>query len=117
MEGLHKRVGEIRMPDEILTIEEVHAIDRTLEQEHAHARTKADRKRIGKMGPWISGGACTGPRGEEMLLIDLHRMAKSVGGFVKKESVHPHFKFVMLGSTEGVQEDGHKFAIPCGKET
>jgi hypothetical protein len=49
MAGLHTRVGEIRMPDEmpdeILTIEEVHAIDRTLEREHIHARaTKADQK-------------------------------------------------------------------------
>jgi hypothetical protein len=43
MEGLHKRVlGEIRMPDKILTIEEVHAIDRALERECMHARTKAD---------------------------------------------------------------------------
>jgi hypothetical protein len=117
VEGLHKRVGEIRMPDKILTIEEVHATDRTLEREHTHARTKDDQKRISEMGTWIGGGACTGLRGEEMLLIDLHGTAKSVDRFMKKESVNPHFKFVMLGRTEGVQEDGCKFAIPCVKET
>jgi hypothetical protein len=33
MEGLHKRVGEIRMPDKILRIEEVHGIDRALERD------------------------------------------------------------------------------------
>jgi hypothetical protein len=33
MEGLHKRVGEFRMPDKILTIEQIHAIDRILERE------------------------------------------------------------------------------------
>jgi hypothetical protein len=117
MEGLHKRVGEIRMPDKILTIEEVHAIDRTLEREYIHARTKIDRKRISEMGTWINGGVCTGLRGEEMLLIDLYGTAQSVTRFMKKESLDPHFKFIILGRTKGVQEDGHKFAIPCVKET
>ena len=68
MEGLHKRVGEIRMPDKILTIEEIHATDRILEREFAHARTKEDRKRISELGTWFSGGVCTGLRGEEMPL-------------------------------------------------
>jgi hypothetical protein len=115
MEGLHKkRVGEIRMLEKILTIiEEAHAVDRTLEREHIRARTKADQKRISEMGT----GACTGLRGEEMSLIDLHGTAKSVARFMKKESVDPHFKFVTLGRTRGVQENGHKFAIPCVKET
>jgi hypothetical protein len=117
VEGLGKRVGEIRMPDNILTIEEVHAIDRALERECAHARTKADRKRISEMGAWISGGVCTGLRGEEMSLIDLHGTAKSASRFMKKDSTDPHFKFVILGRTKGVQEDGHKFATPCVKET
>jgi hypothetical protein len=117
MEGLHKRVGEIRMPDKILTIEEVHAIDRTLERECIHARTEAARKRISEMGAWISGGVCTGLRGEEMSLIDLHGTAKSASRFMKKDSIDPHFKFVILGRTKGVQEDGHKFAMPCVKET
>jgi hypothetical protein len=70
MEGLHKRVEEIRMPDKILMIEEVHAINWTLEQEFKHAWTRAERKRIREMGTWLIGGVCTGLRGEEMLLID-----------------------------------------------
>jgi hypothetical protein len=44
-------------------------------------------------------------------------MAKSVTQFMKADSADPHFKFVVLGRTKGVQEDGHKFAIPCVKET
>jgi hypothetical protein len=44
LEGLHKSVGEIRMPDKILTIEEVHAIDRTPEREFKHARTQVAKK-------------------------------------------------------------------------
>jgi hypothetical protein len=116
MEGLHKRVGEIRMPDRILSIEEVHAIDRTLEREWKHARSRVDQKRISEMGTWMSGGVCTGLRGEEMLLIDLYGTAKSVTQFMKSDSPDPHFKFVIIGRTKGVQEDGHKFAIPCVKE-
>jgi hypothetical protein len=50
MEDLHKRVGEIRMPDIILTIEEIHAIDKMMEGEWKHAGTKVDKKRISKMG-------------------------------------------------------------------
>jgi hypothetical protein len=117
MEGLHKRVVEIRMPDRILTIEEVHAIDRMMEREYKHARTKMDQKWISEMGAWISGGVCMELRGEEMLLIVLFSTAKSVSQFMKKDSPDPHFKFVIIGRTKGVQEDGHKFAIPCIKET
>jgi hypothetical protein len=83
MEGLHKCVREIRMPDRILSIEEVHTIDRTLEREWKHARTRMDKKRISKMGAWIIGSVCTGLRGEEMLLINLFGTAKSVAQFMK----------------------------------
>jgi hypothetical protein len=117
MEGLHKRVGEIRMPDKILTTEEIHAIDRTLEREFAHARAKEDQKRISELGTWFSGGMCTGLRGEEMLLIDLYGTAKSVKQFMKEGVEDPHFKFVILGHTKGVQENGHKFAMPCVRVT
>jgi hypothetical protein len=117
MEGLHKRVGYIRMPDRILAIEEVHAIDRMIKRKWKHARTKVDQNRISKMGAWLSGGVCTGLRGEEMLLIDLYGTAKSVTQFMKSDSPDPHFKFVIIGRTKGVQEDSHKFAIPCVKET
>jgi hypothetical protein len=117
MEGLHKRVGEIRMPDRILTIEEIHAIDQCLEREFVHAKGKEDQKRLSELGTWFSGGICTGLRGEEMLLIDLYGTAKSVAQFMKEDASDPHFKFVILGRTKGVQEDGHKFAIPCVKVT
>jgi hypothetical protein len=117
MEGLHKRVGEIRMPDKILTIEEVHAIDRMMEREWKHTRTRQDKKRISEMATWSIGGVCTGLREEEMLLIDLYGTGKSVSQFMKSDAADPHFKFIIIGRTKGVQEDGHKFAIPCVKET
>ena len=59
MEGVHhdkRRVGKIRMPEIFLTIDEIHAIDRVLEREILHARTKEDRKRISELGTWIIGG-------------------------------------------------------------
>jgi hypothetical protein len=52
-----------------------------------------------------------------MLLIDLFGTAKSVAQFMRKYLVDPHFKFVIFGRIKGVQEEGHKFAIPCVKET
>jgi hypothetical protein len=69
------------------------------------------------MGTLISGGVCTGLRGEEMLLIDLFGTAKSILQFMVKDSADPHFKFVIIGRTKGVQEDGHKFATPRVRET
>jgi hypothetical protein len=117
MEGLHKRVREIRMPDKILTIEEVHVIDQMMEREWKHASARPDKNRISEMAPWISGGVCMGLRGEEMLLIDLYGTAKSMSQFMKSDSPDPHFKFIIISRTKGVQEDGHKFAIPCIKET
>jgi hypothetical protein len=69
------------------------------------------------MGAWIIGGVCTGLRGEEMLLVDLFGTVKSATQFMKKDSVDPHFKFVIIGQTKGVQEDAHKFAIPCIRTT
>jgi hypothetical protein len=117
MEGVHKRVGEIRMPDKILTTDEIHATDQILEREFSYAASEEDRKRISELGTWFSGGVCTGLRGEEMLLIDLHGTAKSVAQHMKETDSDPHFKFVMLGRTKGAQEDGHKFAIPCVKIT
>jgi hypothetical protein len=116
MEGFHKRSGEIRMPDKILTIEEVHTINWMMEREWKHSRTKLDKICISQMGTWSSGRACSGLRGEEMLLINLFRTTKSVIKFMKTDSPDPHFKFVILGRTKGAQEDGHKFAIPCVKE-
>jgi hypothetical protein len=52
-----------------------------------------------------------------MLLIDIFGTAKSAEKCMKKDSPDPHFKFVIIGRTKGIQEDGHKFAIPCVKES
>jgi hypothetical protein len=52
-----------------------------------------------------------------MLLIDLFGTAKSVTKLMKKDSLDPHFKFVIIGRTKGIQEDGRKLAIPCVKVT
>jgi hypothetical protein len=65
----------------------------------------------------ITRPTCTGLRGEEMLPIDLFGTAKSVSKFMQQDSPDPHFKFVIIGRTKGIQEDGHMFAIPCVRET
>jgi len=65
------------------------------------------------MGVWIIGGFCTGLRGEEIPLIDLAGTRNSVEEGMGPDKPDPHFKFVIIGRTKGVQQDGHKFAIPC----
>ena len=75
-------------------------------------------KIISERGTWFSRGVCTGLRGEKLLLIDLYGMAKNATQLLMKQSDPDlHFKFVILGRTKGVQEDGHKFAIRCVKVT
>jgi hypothetical protein len=55
------------------------------------------KKESAKWVPWIIRGVCTGLRGEKMLLIDLFGTAKSVTKFMRKDSLDPHFKFVIIG--------------------
>jgi hypothetical protein len=44
-------------------------------------------------------------------------MAKSITKCIRKDPADLHFMFVIIGRTEGDQEDGHKFVIPCIQET
>ncbi len=67
MGGVHKRVGQVRKPDRVLTIDIIHAVDRILESEWENAQRVDERKQIAEMGAWFIGGFCTGLRGEEML--------------------------------------------------
>jgi hypothetical protein len=115
--GVHKRVGEVRKPDEIITIDVLHAIDKVLERVWKNAKSQAQKRRTCEMGAWIMGGFCTGLRGEEMLLIDMLGTATSVQRLMKDGASDPHFKFVIIGRTKGVQQDGKSFAIPCVKVT
>jgi hypothetical protein len=115
--GVHKRVGEVRKPDEIITIDVLHAIDKILESEWRSATTQDQKRRICEMGAWMMGGFCTGLRGEEMLLVDMLGTATSVQKSMKDDAIDPHFKFIIIGRTKGVQQDGKKFAIPCVKVT
>jgi hypothetical protein len=117
MNGVHKRVGEVRKPDEIITIEVLHAVDKILEKEWAKAKTQEAKRKICEIGAWMMGGFCTGLRGEEMLLVDLLGTATSVRKLMRDEAADPHFKFIVIGRTKGVQQDGKKFGIPCVKVT
>ena len=63
------------------------------------------------MGAWLMGGFCTGLRGEEMLLVDMLGTSTSVQRLMKDGAADPHFKFVIIGRTKGVQQDRKTFAI------
>jgi hypothetical protein len=111
MGGVHKRVGQVRKPDRVLTIDIIHAVDRILESNWENARNADERKRISEMGAWIIGGFCTGLRGEEMLLIELAGTANSLAHL--HDEKNPHFVYVISGRTKGDQTSGAKFGVPC----
>jgi hypothetical protein len=111
MSGVHKRVGQIRKPDRVLSIDIIHAVDRLLELEWENASSLTERKRIAEMGTWYLGGFCTGLRGEETLLIELAGTANSLVHLL--DSKNAHFKFVISGRTKGDQTSGAKFGVPC----
>jgi hypothetical protein len=109
--GVHLRVGEIRKPDELLTIDVLHEIHRILSREWGQAVAPAARKRVAEMGVWFVAGFCTGIRGEEKLLIEHAGTAKSLKHLT--DAVDPHFEFVISGRTKGNQMSSNKFAVPC----
>jgi hypothetical protein len=104
-------VGEIRKPDELLTINVLHEIHQILSQEWSQAVTPSARKRVAEMGAWFVAGFCTGIRGEEKLLIEHAGTAKSLKHL--SDAVDPHFEFVISGRTKGNQMSSNKFAVPC----
>jgi hypothetical protein len=111
MSGVHKRVGQVRKPDRVLTIDIIHAVDRILESEWENSKRGDERKRIAEMGAWFIGGFCTGLRGEEKLLIELAGTAKSLEHLTDVKNAH--FVFVISGRTKGDQTSGAKFGVPC----
>jgi hypothetical protein len=115
--GCHKRVGQIRMPDRIFSIDALHAADKILEAEYKFATDEKEKLRIAEIGAWITLGFCTALRGEEMPLIDLFGTAKSIRDDMHPRAKDPHFKAVVIGRTKGDRDDGKPFAIPCVKQT
>jgi hypothetical protein len=78
MEGLHKRVGEVRHQDEAITIEVLHELDKILEKGWRQAKLPALKRQVAEMGTWYIVGFCSGLRGEEMLLIELAGTARDL---------------------------------------
>jgi hypothetical protein len=115
MEGLHKRVGEVRCQDEPISIEVLHAVEKILEREWAATQAAASRLRVAQMGAWFIAGFCGGLRGEEMLLIELAGTARSLE-FLTDASC-PHVILHISGRTKGNQLSGAKFGIPLAATT
>jgi hypothetical protein len=65
MEGLHKRVGEVRHQDKPITIEVLHELDWILEAKWQQAKLPSLKQQAAKMGTWFIVGFCSGLRGEE----------------------------------------------------
>jgi hypothetical protein len=52
--GVHKRVGEVRKPDEIITIDVLHAVDKILEKVWKNTKTKSGKMQKRK----LKNGGC-----------------------------------------------------------
>jgi hypothetical protein len=118
MYGLHKRVGEVRKPDEIVTLEVLHANDKILEGEWSLAKAKEDKAAHLRIGSLDNGQILHRFQGKEiMLLIDALGTLNSIMRGMKKGVRDPHFKFVVMGRTKGVQQDRKALGIPCMKIT
>jgi hypothetical protein len=110
MEGLHKRVGEVRHQDGPITIEVLYKLDRILEKEWSQAKLPALKRQVAEMGMWFIVGFCSGLRGEEMLLIKLAGTSRDLVFLTDKTC--PHFILVVSGCTKGNQVRGAKFGVP-----
>jgi hypothetical protein len=115
MEGLHKRVGEVRHQDEPITIEVLHELDRILEAEWQQAKLPSQKRQVAEMGTWFIVGFCSGLRGEEMLLVKLAGTARDL--VFLADVVCPHFILVVSGRTKGNQLSGAKFGVPIAART
>jgi hypothetical protein len=111
MTGIHKRVGEVRKQDKLVTIDVLHKVEIILEDQWKIATKLSTKKRIAEMGAWYIGGFCTALRGEEMLIIELAGTRNSLVHL--NEKIDPHFKFNILGRTKGNQMSGAEFKVPC----
>ena len=60
MRGVHKRVGEVRKPDEIISIDVLHAVDKILEAEWRSSKSPETTRRISEIGARMMGGISTG---------------------------------------------------------
>ena len=116
MEGVHKRVGEIKRQDEAITIEAVKAIQVKLELEwHRRENQSLDKKRkLAEMGVWFIVGFCCGLRGEEMMLVET---AGTRNSFTHFNGTKPYFKIMLSGRTKGNQVTGSKVSFPCVDRT
>jgi hypothetical protein len=111
MEGLHRRVGEIKKQDWPLPIEVLQEVEKLLEYEWKKAKTLTAQKRIAELGVWFIVGFCTGIRGEENLIVELAGTAKSLKFL--NDAKMPNFAVMILGITKGNRLSGAKFGIPC----
>ena len=116
MEGVHKRVGEIKKQDEAITIDVLKAIQTKLELEWNRLdRGGTDKRKIlAEMGVLFIVAFCCGLQGEELILIEL---AGTRNSFVHFKNKIPYFNLVLTGRTKGSQTTGSKVAFPCVDRT
>lgn len=111
MQGIHKRVGEVRKQDEVITIDVMKEVERVMEHEWHTARTDEVRLRVAEVGAWFLLGFCSGLQGEEMTKIEWKGTIESLGNL--ERPVDPFFVLLIAGQTKGNQVSGAKFGVPC----
>lgn len=111
MQGVHKRVGEYRKQDEVITIDMMKQAEIIFEREWRGSSSESMRLRVAEVASWFYIGFCTGLRGEEMVKIEWAGSRDSRSLLTRRND--PHFLLVVAGQTKGNQVSGAKFGVPC----
>ena len=93
MEGQHERLGDVRIPDRALSIDELLALMVELEQAWDLAKENTElRFEIATIGCIVANGFCGGLRGEELP----HVLLKATRDATEDAAAHRRFAYVML---------------------
>jgi hypothetical protein len=97
MQGCHRRMGDVWMPDRALTIDELlHCLVLLEEDWLAFANDPAGRLRTALTGFSLTAGYCAALRGEEITQLDLGAMRKYWEEALSHPT-NPHIPYVLIG--------------------
>jgi hypothetical protein len=113
LQGAHKRMGDLWIPDRALTIEQLLAAQDILEDEWSNLspRDEGKKYRIAATGCLITVGFSAALRGEELPKLDVEDIMRRWHGAVEHPS-HQHCPIGLRGRFKGVTgEKSHAMAI------
>jgi hypothetical protein len=102
MQGCHRRIGDVWMPDRSLTVDELlHCLVLLEEDWAAFENDTAGRLQTALTGFSLTAGFCAALRGEEMPRLDLGAMRKNWKEALNHSSA-PHVPYVLIGRFKNI---------------